>query len=340
MSFEDIGVPVTVKVDSAELKQLIKDFDGSAEAGKRLQDATESVKNSFSAQAGAIRAVNQINRVNNFQMIETLRLVRSATSLFSNLNSVYQTLILRQIANTQTTVAQREAFEKVAGSVPDIVNALAIFGSKNQEVQDGLDGLNTSLQNMSSESIQKLIDQWKGAEAGANLSGDALAAYNKELKTMQDILAEVKLKEKQKEFQEFFGNFINIAQTATGLGTFAIALNATATGAKALNLALASSPYILAFLAGIEVLNDFGIIDTPSPSSILTGETAQERRNRKGITPEMVAAQNAKFGETVINNYFNIPSMTLNHDADIEKFAGILTEKQKLEFSKKDVGVS
>lgn len=258
MVFEDVEIPVSVKVDASELKQLIKDFDGSADAAKRLEAATDSVKSQFSAQRQAIMAVNQANRINNFQLMESLRLIRSATSLFSNLNSVYQTLLLRQISTTQTTVAQREAFEKVAGSVPDIVNALSILGSKNIDVQGGIDGLNTSLQSMSSDSIQKLIDQWKAAGEGADLSGDSLIAFNKELTTMTEILKEVKLKEKQKEFNDFFGSFLNIAQTATGLGTFAIALKSTATGVKLLNAAFLASPYVIAFLAAVAAIDIAG----------------------------------------------------------------------------------
>jgi len=322
LAFEDTVLPIKVTTDTAQLKQLIRDFDGSTEAAEKLKAATNDVNESVNTQKRAIIAVNSATRVQQFQYIEGLRLLRSTTSLFANLNSVYQTTILRQIAATQTTVAQQQAFEGVIRFAGNYVNALGILGPANEEVKAGLDDLISRADSLDSKGIETLIEAFIRAGSEANLSGEGLVKFNEGLALLKKLLEETKLEEKNKEFENFLGTMLQLGQTAGALGTFATALNATATGAKALNLALATSPYILAFFAALELLNVAGVIDTPTIGSLVLGKTSKEIRDMPGVDADI----QSRFatGEASSRIQVNINNPTFNSEIDLERSIDII----------------
>lgn len=219
MAFEDLQVPVSVKVDSAELKRLISEFDGTTEAAQKLEAQTLKVKSAIDSQRQAISVYNQANRVQNFEIIQSLRLVRSFTSVFSNLNQVYQTLLLRQISTTQTTVAQREALERLTEKSDNVVNALSILGEENEDVKDAFDGIIDSADDLSSEALQKYIDSLEETASKTKLTKQQQEFLNGEIKKLKEILEETKLEEEQKKWNDFFGIFTTGATAVGSVGT-------------------------------------------------------------------------------------------------------------------------
>jgi hypothetical protein len=326
-------------VESAELRRLITEFDGTTESAERLEAQTLKVKTATDAQSKAILAVNQSNRVQNFQIIESLRLVRTFTSAFSNLNQVYQTLLLRQISTTQSTLAQDQAFEKLSAQSAKVFRALNIFGPQNEEVKAGFDSIIDST-NLTTDALEKTKKEWELYRDTMGLSADKIEFANEQIEKLNRAIEESKLKDKQKEFEDFFG-IIAAGGTAVGtMGQLALSLSATATGVRALNLALASSPYILAFFAALEVLNQAGIIDTPSITSLITGKTHKEIRDAPGIGSVDIESRfpngvqpRGTLEKTEINLY--VDKLSTDGSVDLSQWLQKAYEQAKIEESKK-----
>lgn len=346
MAFDDTNVPVIVTVDSSQLKEMIKDFDGSVEATKRLDAATASVKNQFDSQRKAIIAVNQAQRVNNIQIIESLRLVRTFTATFSSLNQVYQTLLLRQIATTQSTVAQDEAFERITGKTANLVNALDILGPANEDVKSGFDNLIDSADNLNSNQLTDLIANLDSLKDNSKLSADEQVFLNNELESLKKILEETKLKEKQKEFEDFFGIFTSLATAGGSIGT--LALNLAKFGPELTALAGTLARFkpeiaiIVLLLFGPEVAKELGLLQTAGENDI-TSKSALDDLNSviqgKGIpgAPDFFNAGRGAFNPNspeAIQNFFNIEKIEISNEADLYRWAEKIVELQKQNQSK------
>ena len=104
-----------------------------------------------------------------------------------------------------------------------------------------------------------------------------------------------------------------------------------------MNTALASSPYILAFLAALEVLNQAGIIDTPSITSLITGKTHKQIRDEPGIESIDIESRFPNGATRKITNTFNIEKIELSNEADIYKWAQKIKELQDQEDSRKGI---
>lgn len=320
--------------NTADLRRLITEFDGSAEAAKRLEAATNDVRTSIDGQQKAILAFNQANRVQNFQIIESLRLVRSVTSTFSALNQVYQTLVLRQIASTQTTVAQQQAFEGAERFVKSLVRGLDIAGPMNEEVLQGFDDMIAKADQLSSDQLQKLIETYVTIGDEANLSGEELALFNKNLEKLNQLLAEQKTEEAAKQFENLFGV---IAAGGTAVGVL---------GQLALNLAKVKSSggFGGGAIGGIQGPVKPGGLGAGAPGGAggigLIGGTAlaitlaefilkQAGIEKQSGNSDIGFGRLDKITGMVQRNEININNPTFNSQIDLEKSLDIIEAKLK-----------
>lgn len=304
------------------MRRLITEFDGSAEAAKRLQDATDGVRTSIDTQQRAILAYNQATRVQNFQLIESLRLVRSVTSTFSSLNQVYQTLVLRQIASTQTTVAQQQAFEGVERFTKNLVNALDILGPANEEVLQGFEDLISKADQLSSDQIQKLIDAYIKTGQEANLSGAELEAFNKNLEKLKQLLEETETEESTKQFNDLFGA-IAAGGTAVGvLGQLALNLSKVEAVAKLFRGGAPAG----AGLAGLvlllpELLRLLGLDPAPIKETLPNGQI----RGQTSFTGRFEQVINELERQRKVEINLNNP--TFNSEIEVERVMDIIQAK-------------
>lgn len=222
--FSDIGVNVKVKADTKELRAAIKDFDGTAESIERLKTATASVKQNVDVQAKAVAALRREERVRNFETLEGIRVLRSFSSLASNLNQIYQTLILKQIQQNQVTTQQKEAFRQLNDKTDNLVNALDILGPKNQEVKKGFDDLISSASDLSSKDLQTLINKLELLKSTGKLSTEEMGYLNEKIKTLKEVMKDAIQKEDAQRIQDVFGTLITASGAASQLGTFAVNL--------------------------------------------------------------------------------------------------------------------
>lgn len=321
MAFEDVEVPVSVKVESAELRRLITEFDGTTESAARLEAQTLKVKSAIDSQRQAIGAFNQANRVQNFQAIESLRLLRSVTSTFSALNQVYQTLALRQIAATQTTVAQQQAFEGTTRFARNLVNGLSILGSENEDVKSGIEDFIAKADQLSSDQIQKLIDAYISAGKEANLSGKELETFNLTLEKLNKLLEETKSEEAKREFESLFGA-ITAGGTAIGvLGQLALNLSKVEAVMKLF------APGTKAALGGAAIVS---LLAIPSVLEAL----GLERNTESPITGQKIKVETPfdridQATGMVQRNEININNPVFNSELDLKKSMDIIEAKLK-----------
>lgn len=348
MAFDDTNIPVVVKTDTTQLRQMISDFKGTREEIEKLGQATASVKEKYDAQRQAITAYNQAQRINNFEIIESLRLVRSFTSVFRDLNQVYSTLILKQISSTQTTVAQRQAFDRVTDAAENIVNALDILGPANDEVKQAFDDLITKADGLNSTQLAELITNFETAGNKAKFSADEQAKFNEELQKLKDLLEETKMKEKQKELEDFFGLFTQASLAAGSIGTFA--LNLAKFGPQLTALAGTLSRFapeiaiIIVLLFGPEVAKQLGLLQTTGESDLpnidaIKDITSGFSESRQNGAPNLGNIGNffERLGDpnTKPQIVFNIDNVALSNEQDIYNFATKVTNMINQEKSKK-----
>lgn len=348
MAFDDTNIPIVVKTDTSQLRQMITDFKGTREEIDRLSAATANVKEQYDAQRKAISAFNQAQRINNFEIIESLRLVRSFTSVFRDLNQVYSTVILKQIATTQTTVAQRQAFERITDDVDNVVNALDILGPKNDDVKKAFDDLITKADSLNSTQLAQLIENFQSAGDKAKFSAEEQAEFNRELQKLKDLLEETKVKEKQKEFEDFFGLFTQASLAAGSVGTFA--LNLAKFGPQLTALAGTLSRFapeiaiIIVLLFGPEVAKQLGLLQTTGENDLPNVDTIKDvlsgfEESRGKGAPNLGDVGNffSRLGDP--NNKphitFNIDKVALNNEQDLYNFAQKVVTMMKQEDSKK-----
>lgn len=319
MAFDDINLPIVVKTDTAELRRLIKEFDGSTEAAERLARATDQVKESTNQQRKAIAAYNSATRTQNFQLIESLRLVNSMSFLFRNLNQVYQTLILKQIQSKQASVAESEAFEKLSRNANSVVNALDILGPANEEVNDALSDLVATAGNLSSENLETLIDRLNRAGQAADFSTEEQAKFNATMEKLSQVLGETKIAEKNQELQDLFGTIVTAGAAAGSLGQFVLQLSKFkgvmelfAPGTKA-GLGVAAIVGLLSVPAVIEALGIERNTESPITGQPLNIQSLDEiiERIRK---PAELAQRKIEFH---INNPNFDSSLDINKTIDI-----------------------
>lgn len=349
MAFDDTKLPVKVTTDTTDLKQLIRDFDGSTEAAKRLEEATARVKTQYDAQRKAISAFNQAQRINNFEVIQALRLVRSFSSAFSSLNQVYQTLILRQISATQTSVAQNEAFERIIDTTDNIVNALDILGEGNEEVDSALSSLITKADSLNSKQLAELIANYESAGNKANFTAGEQAKFNETLDKLKKLLEETKLEEKQKEFEDFFGVFTAAGTAVGSIGT--LALNLAKLGPQLASAAGFISRFkpelaiIIVLLFGKDVAVQLGLLQTAGDGEDLTNKTdliqdLSNALNGKGVEGAPTLGDPSSFFGRIGDPHnkpisINVEKIELTSDADLYKWAEIVYNKFKQEDSKR-----
>ncbi|GEM_PF-4898363 len=220
MPENDINVNYIIRANTDELRKAVKDFDGSAEAVKRLDIATKNLRDSTQSQSSAIAALNKANRVQHFQLMEGIRTIRSFTSVARDLNQVYQTLILQNIDATQTTIAQRLAFNDLSDSLTNLGNAFDIVGDTS-EVQQGFDEMIKKADSLSSDAIQDLIDQAEKMKASMTLSPEDLAKWNEFIANLKELKNQTITEEEAKRWEDFFGTFTNAALAAGGVSQLA-----------------------------------------------------------------------------------------------------------------------
>lgn len=221
---EDISVGLRVQADTAELKQAIKDFRDGKIAVDELQAATEKTKASIVDQRRAISTLSGAQRLQNFQLLEVIRTVRTASTLFFQLNQVLQTNILSNIQQNQVTIAQREAFRDLIGETDDLVRALDILGPANADVEKAFDRLIQKADDLNSDQIKTLITRLEKVKESGGLSAEELQFLNGQLQTMQDLLQETLKEEEQKKFDDFFDLFIKLGATIGPLSVFVLKL--------------------------------------------------------------------------------------------------------------------
>ncbi len=248
------SVKIQTSYDAAALRQAIKDFQDGKISADQLKQSTDTLKTSLGGQNQALRALNQSFRVNNFQLLEGMAVLRNATTMFRDLNSVYQTLTLKSIDNNTQTVAQQQAYDNLKTSVNDVVNELSVLGSSNTDVSTGFSDIISKANSLNSTDIQGLIDQIENLKKSTKLSPDDITALNTFETQLQNLKQETIQKEDTKNMQDFVQTISTLGLTAGSIGTFALNLAKIPAAVTVLNTALAASPYVLAFLAAVELL--------------------------------------------------------------------------------------
>jgi hypothetical protein len=217
----DVSVEIQTKYDRAALLQAIQDFKDGKISADDLKQATDNLKSTVQVQNQAIREITQSYRVQNFQLNEVIRSIRSVHSLATDLNRVYQTQVLQQIQNQQQTQQQQDAYDNLSSSITNVVSALSVLGVGNSEVAKGLTDIQTQAKNLNSTQIQDIIDQIEKLKDSTKLTPDELDSLNQ----LEDALKKIKEntieKQQAQDMQTFVGNFSNIAIVASSVGQFA-----------------------------------------------------------------------------------------------------------------------
>ncbi|MBI5697134.1 MAG: hypothetical protein HZC29_01225 [Thaumarchaeota archaeon] len=209
------NVTVAVKGNTQQLKQLLADFRAGKVGAQELKRATDDLKTSVSGQATALRALNQANRVQNYQLYESMRTLRGLNAVFGDATQLAQLFYLRSINATGTTVAQKQAFEDLESSGRRLISMLDTLGSENGDVEKGFSTFIKSIDDLSSKDLETLIDNMIDWAAAADLSADEQKTFNEQIDKMKQQLKETKLEEQTKQFTDFFAAFSGIAGLAT-----------------------------------------------------------------------------------------------------------------------------
>lgn len=249
MSFGDIEVRVNVKADIAELRAAIAAFKEGKISADDLATTTERVKGHIQGQSQALTVLNRATRVQNFELLTIARTIRSVTSLFSSLNQVYQTLLLRQIATNQVSFEQQRQFDRLSTGGHVLIDMLNVLGPANADVIEGFDRFLGAVDSLNSKQLKQLIGNLEAQATQAGLSAEEQGFLNEKISQLKKLLEETELKEKNKDFEDFFGILTAGGTAAGAIGTFAVNLIKLGGGIRFLQAAAASSPYALAILA-------------------------------------------------------------------------------------------
>jgi hypothetical protein len=221
MNIGGATVEIKAHADTSELRSAIADFDGSTDAVNRLQSATQQLKSNVGDQSRAIRALGQANRVNNFEMLEGIRVMRSVHSLAVDLNQVYQTQILRQIQASQEAIKQQETFSTLSTEIKNVINGLSVLGESNTDVVNAFQQIENEAGNLNSTNLSLIITQIDNLKKSTKLTPDELAALNQledHLKTIRDNTIKA---EDAQNVANYIGSFAQILTVASSVGIFA-----------------------------------------------------------------------------------------------------------------------
>lgn len=328
---DDVNVSLKVTADTSALKQAIKDFDGTEQSVNKLKDATASLKTDIDAQTKAIGALNQANRVQNYELLQGIRVLRSVVSVARDLNQVYQTLILRNLDSTALTVKQKEAYEDAITTTERYVRTLDTFGEKNDDVTALFKELINQADNLSSTQLKDLIERYQSLGEKAEFTASEQQKFNEGLQKLRDLLKETDLKESQKKFEDFFGGFTTAALAAGSLGTFALNLGKYRTELTAMiGLISKFAPeigIILALLGGKEFAEATGILQyagSPEDEKIQkatnpsTGKPYDLTRDEQGIVRDQGNYTSVKI---------DMQNVSLNSDLDLQKLAALTADE-------------
>ena len=317
MSFDDIEAKFHVRYDPAALRQAIKDFREGKMTLQELQNVTKTFKENVRDEARAISTLRAAHRLQNFQLTETLRTVRSATSLFGSLNSVIQTGILKQIEGNQVSIAQREAFRGLLSTTDDLVRQLDILGPANVNVENAFKNLIRNADDLNSEQLEKLIKHLENLKNQGNLSAGELEFLNGQISILRDLVIETIDEEKKKQWDDFFALFAQIGLTASAFGTFVLKLeqmHGVLTKLKPILPTLGKvlgpvgAGLFIADLAGSQTAGDahlpsgLDVLKTPAPSGGLDDFFA-------------------RLGPPGNNIHINMEKVELNSDLDVFQWA-------------------
>lgn len=265
-SNDDINVGLKVTADTSQLKAALRDFDDTEESLKRLKDATTSLKGGIDDQVRAIRVLNQANRVQNYELLQGIRVLRSVVSVARDLNQVYQTLILRNIDATTTTVAQKESYEGARDAVERFIKMLDTFGAANDDVNKVWKDLIGNADDLTTKQLKNLIEAYRQAGESASLSADEQEKFNDGLASLQQLLKDTEFQENQKKFEDFFGGVTTAALAAGSVGTFALNLGKykeeIATLVTTIGRFKPEITIIMILLFGMPVARELGLIQT------------------------------------------------------------------------------
>lgn len=349
------NVEIRTKADTSELRQAIKDYKDGKISVDDLRKATDDLKASVKDQALAIKAITQANRVNFYELNEGIRVLRGATSMFRDLNSVYQTLILKTIDGTQVTVQQQQAYDDLKTSTDDIVSALSVLGDTNVDVKKGFTDIIDQAGRMNSTQLTDLINNLDDVKKSVTFTPEELTALddfeNKLKKIKQDTIS----KEDAKNMQDYVGSIITLATTVSTIGTFAANLaklhipnsggstpgvggSGTAPGGGSGAGGLGQG----AGLAGL-FLSIFGPSIADTIMGALGDKSAQAREQQRQLQGQAFSGSisgnnggvalnennqlvpiNGTVGNTTL--HMNISNLTLGNGIDIENFAKMVSD--------------
>jgi len=259
MSFRGAEIRVRVTADIAQLKEMIKDFKEGKISAEQLAKASDDVKGRIKEQSVAYSTLTRAQRIQNFETLQLLRTFRSATSLFSDLNQVYQTLQLRQIAANQSTFAQREAFKRLQDDIPNLLQHLQVLGANNTEVVKSFEDLIDNVEGLSTSDLKKVIEDIQDAAFSGKFVGEDLDVLVEALGKMKEILKEKEFKDSQKSLEDFFGIFAAGGTAIASIGTFAVNMQRAGVSISSLTTILKNAKaagvlgIILALLFGPEI---------------------------------------------------------------------------------------
>lgn len=224
MSTDDISVGLKVRAETQQLRETVALFKEGKASLQDLQSQTKTLKNDTKDLNDAYRQVSRGQRIQTFELSQTIRIVRSATSLFSSLNSVFQTLYLRQIATNQRTTEQREAFEKVSKVVANFGDNLGTLGSKSIDVQNQLDKIVGHTKGLSSADLSSVIDEFEKLRQKHEDGTEEAKTLDEAIKNLKLSLAETKQKELGDAITDWGSLATNILTAAGAIGSFILQL--------------------------------------------------------------------------------------------------------------------
>lgn len=224
MSTDDINVGLKVRAETEKLRETIELFKEGKASLKDLQAQTKTLKDDTKDLNDAYRQVSRAQRIQTFELSQTIRIVRSATSLFSSLNSVFQTLYLRQIASNQRTTEQREAFEKLSKVITNFGDNLGTLGIKSLDVQNQLDNIVSHTKGLSSADLSSVIAEFEKLRSKHEDGTEEAKALDEAIKNLKLSLAETKQKELGDAITDWSSLATNILTAAGAIGTFILQL--------------------------------------------------------------------------------------------------------------------
>lgn len=324
------NVEIRTKADTSELRQAIKDYKDGKISVEDLRKATDDLKASVKDQNLAIRAVTQANRVNFYELNEGLRVMRQATSVFRDINSVMQILTLKSIDNTTVTVQQQQAYDNLKTSTENIVEALSVLGSSNTEVKQGFSDIISQAGKLNSVQLSDLINNLDTYKKSIVLTPDELSSLNQFENKLKDIRNQTIKAEDAKHMQDFVTQINSLALTAGSIGTFAINLAKIPAAIRAIQVAADASPIIGSLAAILELARqgqDLPIQTAGGGEPGSNPKTVKDFNDKYFGGPPDITSRftgDPRLGAQTVGNttlHMNISNLTIAGETDIETFA-------------------